>query len=282
MSTLPEDKNWYLRAPSLDYPDGGPIRIGNIITNVAEPQNDIANLDGQLKIIPGISYGKGQKDREIHSSAAIKLATKLYTAFGGQADAQRSKDWKTTYKFDRIDSVMLARNPRVEQVQELRSTNKAVRDALTKGPIYIISSLKLANGLKYANEHMRDKEAGMGGQAHVTQEATFEGDVKGSKSGKTSETYNMMGNVILAYKLQIVKTKGWKWKGEVDLSTGTYDPGRAGFMSKEGELLEEPLECDLLSPRDIGFIAREEEYESVQDHEMENEEDDWWMTCIEA
>ncbi|CAN9108463.1 unnamed protein product [Alternaria sp. RS040] len=282
MPTLHEDKKWYLRAPSLGYPEDGPIRIGNIITNIAEPENEIANLGGELKVIPGVSYGQGKKEREVHSSAAIKLATKLYTVFGGQADGQRSKDWETTYNFDRIDSLMLARNPRVEEIQELRGKNKAVRDALTRGPVYIITALKLAKGLRYANVQAKEKKGGIGGNTQITHEATLDARLEGSKSGRVTEKYTLMGNVILAYKLQIVRKAGWKWRGEANLETGNLDPGRAGFMSKEGDVPKEALESAVLSLQDVGFIAQEEEYESIQDHDIEDEEEEWRMTCIEA
>lgn len=234
------------------------------------------------KIIDGISSSRGRTERDSHSSAVINLASKIYIVFGGQAEARHSKEMETIYTFDRIDALMLERNPRMTDLEAIRNTDKEVRNALKRGPVCIVIALKLAKGMKYVNVHKNERVTGLGVNAHVTKEATVDGELGSSNRGRTAESYTMIGNVILAYKLQIVKPERWKWRGESTLKVRAYDPGRAGFMSRENGAKEESLEAAVLSPQEMEYVAYEEEFEGLETVDFEDENDAWRMVCVKS
>jgi len=276
-----EDKKFYIRAPSLDYPRDGPIQIGNIITDVFLPQDPISQLDLITKIIDGASLSEGKRERGNHGSADLDIATKLYAAFGSHAKMKQSAEARTVYEFDEVETLMLERNPRATDMTVLRNEDSEVRAALRRGPIYIITGLKVAKGLKYSTVQSNEREIGLGAQGNVTKEVAIQANLDRNTGTDGTESYTVLGDVILAYRLHIIKKEGWRWIGERALETQTYGPGSAGFLSREEIKPEVEVATGALSVQDLEYFAEDEEYGEIESIDMKDAEEEWSMICVE-
>lgn len=130
-----KDRRFYLRAPDLEFGLDGPIKIGNVITDMTLPQDPITFFDPLPNIISGSGYSTGKTESEHHASATAGLSAKLYDVFGGQAEARSSKSLKTIYTFDKVSALYLERNPTITDVERFREQNEQFKNALRNGPV---------------------------------------------------------------------------------------------------------------------------------------------------
>ncbi|KAF2496436.1 hypothetical protein BU16DRAFT_377726 [Lophium mytilinum] len=135
----PKDRKFYLRAPDLEFRLNGPIKIGNVITDMTLPQDPITFFDPLPKIIPGAGYSKGKTEREHHASLNAGLSAKLYDVFGGQAEAKTSSSLKTIYAFDKAAAWYLERNPTAADAKRFREKDEEFKSALRNGPVSTLS-----------------------------------------------------------------------------------------------------------------------------------------------
>ncbi|KAI9766616.1 MAG: hypothetical protein M1840_006427 [Geoglossum simile] len=282
MAPSHEDKKFYLKAPALEYNLNGPIKIGNIVKDMKYPENPIAVLDPLPAIISGSGFGRGEKKHESYASVKLNLSAKIYEVFGVQAEAKGSNALQTVYEFEEIDALYLKTNPTAADAKELRDSNKEVKGALNRGPVYIVTGLKIAKGLKYSNRRTAEKQASLSGQGHITDEVTVGGKVEGDKGGEDVETYAVKGDTILAHRLHIIKKEGFRWLGEPELDVKTFDPGEAGFMNRNEKEKEVGVKSGEVSQRDVKYFAEEEEYGGVRETDFDDGEEAWSMLSIDG
>ncbi|KAI4923320.1 hypothetical protein J4E85_008357 [Alternaria conjuncta] len=271
-----ESRKFFIRAPSLEYSLNGSIKIGNVITDIFLPQDPIAKLQPLAEIITMTSSSEGTRKRGDHSDASAKL----YAAFGSQAKGKHSADIRTEYDFDNVDTLMLERNPRAADVTALCGEDPEVQDALRRGPIYFITGLKVARGLRYSTIQLKESEVGLGTQGNVTNEVAIQANLDMNAGTDGAESHTVLGDVILAYRLHIVKKEGWRWRGEAALGTRAYWPGNAGFLGREEMRPEGEVETKSLSAQDLKHFAEDEGYETGSIL-MTDDEEAWSMACVE-
>jgi len=281
MPSHQEDKLFYIRAPSLDHPRNGPIKIGNIITDMFRPQDPIAQFKPLANIIDGASLSEGTRERGDHGSIGLDVSAKLYAAFGSKANGKRSADTRTVYDFDNVDTSMLERNPRAAEMTALRDEDPEVQDALKRAPVYVITGLKVARGLRYSTIHSKESEVGLGAQSNVTKEVAIQANLDKNAGTDGTGSYTVLGDVIIAYRLHIFKKEGWRWRGEAALETRTYWPGNAGFLSREDAKQEVEVATGALSVQDLKYFAEDEEYGEIESIDMRDAEEEWSMMCAE-
>ncbi|KAI4908603.1 uncharacterized protein J4E92_010796 [Alternaria infectoria] len=269
-----ESRNLFIRAPSLDYPPNGPIKIGNVITDMFRPQDPIAQLEPLAEIITMASSNEGTRKRGDHGSARLDASAKLCAAFGSQAKGKRSTNMRTVYDFNNVETLMLERNPRVTEIIALCDAEPKVQYALKRRPIYVITGLKVARGLRYSIIQSRESEVGLSTQGNVTKEDAVQAHLDSSAGTDGTESYTVFGDVILAYRLHVIKKAGWKRRGEADLKIG------AGFLSTEEMRLEGEVETKSLSAQDLKHFAEDEGYETGSIL-MTDDEEAWSMACVE-
>ena len=131
----PTHRKFYLRAPDLEFRLDGPIKIGNVITDMSLPQDPITLLDPLPKIIPGSGYSKGKTESEHSTSINATLSAKFYDMFGGQAEAKRSSSSKTIYAFDEVSAWYLEKNPTAADAKQFREKDEEFKHALQNGPV---------------------------------------------------------------------------------------------------------------------------------------------------
>jgi len=272
-----EDRKFFIRAPSFDYPPSGPIDIGNVITDLFLPQEPIAQLQPLASNCTMESSSEGTRKRGDHSDASAKL----YAAFSSQAKGKRSADIRTEYNFDSVDTLMLGRCPRAADITVLCGENPAVQNALRRGPVYVITGLKVARGLRCSTIQSKESEAGLGTQDNVTNEVAFQANLDMNAGTDDTELHTVLGDVILAYRLHIVKKEGWKWRGEAALETRAYWPGNAGFLSTHEMRPEVELETESLSAQDLKYFAEDKDYGEIKIIGVKDDKEAWSMACIE-
>jgi hypothetical protein len=137
MPASTHDRNFYLRAPGLEFRVNGPIKIGNVITDMSLPQDPIAHWDPLPKIVSGSGFGKGTTETKQHASINAGFATKIGSIFGGHADANRSNSMTTVYAFDKISALYLEENPTIDDAKAFRMKDQNFKNALRDGPVSV-------------------------------------------------------------------------------------------------------------------------------------------------
>ena len=99
--------------------------------------------------------------------------------------------------------------------------------ALKMGPLYVITGLNVAEGLKYSNHSTADMKAGTSGNAYVTDEVESEGNLGGSAARRNLLLYTVLSDTILAYRLHIIREVRWAWKRNYEFDT--YNTSKASF-----------------------------------------------------
>ncbi|KAF2148361.1 hypothetical protein K461DRAFT_324714 [Myriangium duriaei CBS 260.36] len=204
-----ENKKFYIRAPSLEYRRDGPIRLGHVIPDIFNPEDPIHTLDPLPKVIEGVEFADNTLERSHHGVAKLRLAAKIYEAFGNHATASVDHTTHSIYTFDRLQSFYFAVNPTKADVKALVASSPEVKAALKSKPVYILTGLKVAVGLKYDAGDSKGRKASIGANAHVSDQVEVDGSVEGSTERKNELKYTVLGDVILAYRLHIVKEIGW-------------------------------------------------------------------------
>ncbi|OQU98205.1 hypothetical protein CLAIMM_04023 [Cladophialophora immunda] len=283
MPASAQERKFYLRAPDLEFQLNGPIRIGNVITDMTLPQDPITFLNPLPNVVAGSAYGKGKIGSEHHASVKVGLSAKMYDLFGAQGEAKANTSLKTVYTFDKVSSWYLEKNPTVADMKRFRDKDDEFKNALNHGPVYIVTGLKITEGLRYSNRRASAHQAGLSGGAHITPDATVGGRLEGETGGEDVDSWRIMGDTILAYRLHMVKKQGWAWKGQGDITTKTYDPGDAGFMNYDDDKVDESeLDADELSPQDAAVFAAEQEFEEMRQLDLEDEEEEWSLAVLDG
>jgi hypothetical protein len=282
MPSPQEQRKFYLRTPDLEFTQGGPIKIGNIITDMFLPQDSIAIFEPLPKVMKGASAAEGTQQRKSHAANKLDLSLKLYEAFGGHAEAKNDRHLRTVYDYDEIESSYLETNPTAKDVKAFRKKDEEVDGALADRPVYIVTGLKIAKGLKYANERTTESQAGASAGAHVNENAAISGEVGRATDTENSESYKIIGDCIIAYRLHIVKPGGWTWRGQQKPSVGTYDPGKAGFMNRGEQAKEAELESEEVSQQDVTCFAEEQRYGDIKKVEFDDAEESWSVFGVDG
>jgi hypothetical protein len=277
MPSSKQQTKFYLRSPDLEYNLKGPIQIGNIITDMMYPQDPISSLDPVPPIVTGAGYEKGKKEHEGHSSVKMNLVAKIYEVFGAQAEAKSSNSLRTVYEFDEIEAQYLERNLTKTEAKKLRDNDAEVQGALRRGPVYVVTGVKIAKGLRYINKRTADKGASLGAQGRVSQRVSVGGNLEGETGGEDIENYTVKGDTILAYRLHIIKKEGFRWLGERDFEVKTLNPGQAGFMNRNEQSEEVEVEVGEVTAQDVKYFAEDEEYGVVEETILEDEEGQWCL-----
>jgi hypothetical protein len=130
-----KDRKFYLRAPGLEFRLNGPLKIGNVITDMALPQDPITLLDPLPRIISGAGFSEGSTEDGYHASVKAGFAAKLSNIFSGQVETKSSSSLKTVYKFHKISALYLENNPTFADLKKFRDTNEEFRNALRAGVV---------------------------------------------------------------------------------------------------------------------------------------------------
>ncbi|KAF2009062.1 hypothetical protein BU24DRAFT_429002 [Aaosphaeria arxii CBS 175.79] len=276
-------KKYYIGAPMLGLVLEGPLKIGNIVKDFTAPQDRIAFLErAPANTIPGVEFSKGKIETARRASIHAGFSAKLYEVFGAQGEARGSRTMHTVYDFDEIKSLYLADNPTAKEIEALRKSNPEVKTALDRGPLYIVTGLKVVKGLKYTTVQRTDIRAGAGGQATVTEEAVIEAHLGGEHGTATLENYTVIGDTIMAFQVHIVAKEGRWWPFSSTLDSKTFDPEDGGLMNSKDSKGPADLFATEADQQHIAYFSEQEELGEVVEEELEDEDELWSLLVIRS
>ncbi|KAI9765368.1 MAG: Ras GTPase ras2 [Geoglossum simile] len=231
----------------LDWELDVPARRALLRKKVAVPLHGLLKgmelFDQEDNIRPAPLNAKTKSWMKPESSSS-----KMAKAFGAQAEASE-RATKTEYNFDGVQPRYFETNSNAADAKALIAKSPEVKAALMRGPVYVITGLSIAEGLKYSNHSTADMKTSASGNAHVTDEVELEGKLGGSAVRRNLLSYTMLGDAILAYLLHIIKEVGWAWKRDYEVET--YDPGNAGFLDIQQRKAEVGVDAEDLLQDDL-------------------------------
>ncbi|UPK95689.1 hypothetical protein LCI18_006624 [Fusarium solani-melongenae] len=206
---------FFFYAPTWDYPPGGPIKLGNVITSVKNPhrplfcspppeESDVFRTEKKT-----VQYTK-EKLRRGKFSILTKFLSVL--GFGIDIGAEIDRSDEETFVFDTLETTQFI--PTSSYVQTCVE-GKNVRDFLERSkyrkPVYIITGLKVVTGAQ-ANTI---KSRSMGGAVGVEVDATIwtggavpiggGPGVEGEVGNKVSTTWEGSSDFVFAFRVSEVR-----------------------------------------------------------------------------
>ncbi|KAK8004774.1 hypothetical protein PG990_010811 [Apiospora arundinis] len=240
----------YLLAPSFTYKPSGPIQLGNIIANPLRPAKALSTLKfaGAAEFDPNaaietvveydyeLSQGKGRSVR------AGLWAHFLQNVVGGGVNASRDADSSTTYHIDRLETQYLRELPSEEELRA-RLSEPRVRAVVTssyvlgrRAPVYVISGLKIARGLRVTNMKSRTFGGGVSVDVPVLPDgvlASVGGELGAEqRDGETRSFRSGEEDIIFAYELSVIRLKGRKDRETIEVDILEH---AAAFLHEEDE-----------------------------------------------
>ncbi|KAJ4172034.1 hypothetical protein NW754_007632 [Fusarium falciforme] len=206
---------FFFYAPTWDYPPGGPIKLGNVITSVKNPhrplfcspppeESDVFRTEKK-----SVQYTK-EKLRRGRFSILTKFLSVL--GFGIDIGAEIDRSDEETFVFDTLETTQFI--PTSSYVQTCVE-GKNVRDFLERSkyrkPVYIITGLKVVTGAQ-ANTI---KSRSVGGAVGVEVDATIwtggavpiggGPGVEGEVGNKVSTKWEGSSDFVFAFRVSKVR-----------------------------------------------------------------------------
>ncbi|OJD29026.1 carbohydrate-binding-like protein [Diplodia corticola] len=206
----------YLLTPNFGFTRDGAIALGNIIADPFAPHRPLTTLDASKphpEITSKLDYDY-TVTRNIDRDISAGTWTKFLGIVGGNVGAQRGNGTNTEYKMESLETIMFRTEPTEAMVTE-RLQHPLVRNIMHynstfRRPIYMISGIKVAKGMKCTTDKGSTKGGNVGATAPVTEGVFLGATVDMSQSRDKSESFRVGVDVVFAYQLLRIGLKGWK------------------------------------------------------------------------
>ncbi|VUC35621.1 unnamed protein product [Clonostachys rosea] len=141
---------FFFYAPTWDYPPGGPIKLGNVITSVKNPHRPLfcspppEDSDVFKTEKKSVQYTK-EKLRRGKFSILTKFLGIL--GFGLDIGAELASNDEETFVFDTLETTQFAPTPSyVQSCVEAKNVRRFLELSKYRKPVYIITGLKVVTG----------------------------------------------------------------------------------------------------------------------------------------
>lgn len=177
-SQKPKTPKTYFIAPNLDYPHGGPLRLGAILTSPSDPGSCI-NRDGTIPFPSNMPVSRTLKtdwrsERKRRAGGTVGIWAEFLKFLGMEVEANIGYERETSdvYKFDVLEteSVEPTKDYIEESVLDPVVSSHIVETGYRKS-IYMITGVKVARGATVALQ----KRWEVGGHVRVGADAMFTG-----------------------------------------------------------------------------------------------------------
>lgn len=222
---------YFFYAPSWDYPLGGPIKIGNVITSVKKPHRPLACVPPLEESDIFITEKKSvQYTKEKLRSGKFSILTKFLSIFGFGVDVGAeidnrcvilpvALDTKMTDKlsdeerftFDTLETTQFTpTNSYLQTCIESANVRHFLEMARYRKPVYIITGIKVVTGAQANSQKSRT----IGGSLGVEVDGTILSSgvvpigggpsVEGKLSQKTGTAWESNGEFVFAFRVSRV------------------------------------------------------------------------------
>ncbi len=270
--TAPMATKTYLLAPSFDYPPGSAIRLGALVADPLSPHRVLGQLppDKRPKVTTSIANDFFMTVTKAQHGKGPSAVAYMLQMFGGKilwgkivrgklvqdkTGGELTLDESAEYAMSSLRTEFFEADPRDDDLEALLQTPRvqaAMRHGLWARPLYLITGIKIAEGLSLSKSRTSRHGAASGLNVPLFMgldvSASLEASVAREKWHDTS--FKMEQQVVLAYQLLRIARKGWR---ERRLEMETYRPKAAFLGAEEDEDgdLDEELEISRVSLSDI-------------------------------
>ncbi|RJE23881.1 hypothetical protein PHISCL_03793 [Aspergillus sclerotialis] len=214
----------YLLAPSFHFKPGtGPIALGNIVADALRPHRALTTVDPTtLKEayprIETITSFDRSMTRETHRDLSMSIWTQFVQGVFAKAFGKRSNDLHTEYTMDALETTYFVSDPPLEEIEarvKVPRVQAAIRTnmGLRRHPVYMVTGLMVAKGFAAVQERgaHRAGDVGVGGDIPTpTGQVGAGANVARSVSVEDSDRWRVGEDIVFAYQLLKIETKGWK------------------------------------------------------------------------
>ncbi|KAK3345894.1 hypothetical protein B0T25DRAFT_583187 [Lasiosphaeria hispida] len=241
----------YLLPPTFDMPS---IPLGNLLANPFTPLRVLTVLPAhhhppttttvQTNLSITRTAGRG---------ASASLSAQLLALVGLRLSAEVSTTASTTYSAARVTTQSFAGDPDAAAIHKAITESPRASRVIGEwgGRLFLVTGVKVAEGFTVAREAGVRMGVGLGGGGPVVPGLDVGGEVGGLRERGEAEGYGVEGEVVIGYKVLVVRRKGWK--GE-DMELEDYRTRNEGRMLGDTSDSDEELGVDVteLLAEDLG------------------------------
>ncbi|KAK1142634.1 hypothetical protein N8T08_007438 [Aspergillus melleus] len=236
----------YILAPNLQFKaETGPIALGNLIADPFRPHRALTSisptaLQQNYPRIESVTDHEFSKFSTSSHDVSMSVWAHFVHAVSAKISRNHGSTQRTEYTMEALETNYMAEDPSPEEIRarvavpRVQSFMKAGSIPGFRQPVYMVTGVKIANGLRALEEWGNNgaSEVDIGSDA-----PTPAGQVAGgvstarSSSAEASDRWRAADNIVFAYQLLKIEIKGWKG------ARLEYDElrHRAAFLNNDSE-----------------------------------------------
>jgi len=265
----------YLFAPNFTTHLDTNIQLGTIIANPFRPSKWITQVPLEIEIDTHVEYNRSVSpgvSASVHANMFAKFLETASVNIGLQSDMSILDH----YTMDTLETITYKRDITDDEAAEIVNNNTKIQFAmknsiLGSAPVYIVTGLKIAKGFQLTSELTKSKGFNVGAAIPFSEQISTGADLSISQGKTLSEQSSTTQDIIFAYQLHAVATKGWWRKRRVDINV--YAPKAAALGNDDrttqdavavAEATAEDFDGALVDFGDV-TLTRHTAYESEED-----------------
>ncbi|KAH7311516.1 hypothetical protein B0I35DRAFT_411703 [Stachybotrys elegans] len=240
---------------------GGPIALGKIFNSALEVDDTPISFRDPKLLPPKYHPPSIEVNREITEDRGSKTGADVWLeylrTFGSDIGLEASKNAHVIYKVEKLETDMFTGQGLHDYFEKRVKEEERLQKYLGKGPIYMVTGIKYANGLTWEIRLGTKTGAHAKGSAQIKEDIRAGGGVKNESEWSIFQKADVKEEAVFAYQVHKITSKGWR-KSKRRLSFGLNRQGAALSDKSEGQEAE-----DGESEEDVVDIIVGEELESV-------------------
>ncbi|KAK1830612.1 hypothetical protein QBC39DRAFT_383093 [Podospora conica] len=251
----------YILAPNFTYRPNTSICLGDIIQDPSDPTRPLSSLPSAVPTESHLDY-----DARLATSTSSSLNGSVFAKFLDLAEARLgagvSRDARDVYAMERLETVYFTKQPTEEEAAE-RVKDARVAAAINAGvfgkkPVYMISALKIARGLRVETGRGRgwNADVGVGVPLAAALGVPLEVGVEvgGGRERAVEASWTVGEDVVFAYQCHVLGYKGWRGG---DVGVKVYRSKVAFLNEGGGGVVEEVVEVVAAGEQDVRAFDEE-------------------------
>ncbi|RFU35432.1 hypothetical protein B7463_g888, partial [Scytalidium lignicola] len=216
---------YFFFAPTWDYPPGGPIKLGNVITSVKKPERPLytAPLPTDAEVF-STEQRRVEFSEEKLRAGQLSIFTTFLSVLGAGVDGD-----KDLYAFDRLETTQFFPNETyLQKCIEAEPVHRYLDKSRYRKPIYVITGLKTVTGARAKSLRARTVSGSFGVEVDGT---VWSGGsvpvgggphIGGKKETKIATSWEGSSDFVFAFRVRkvLVERKMGTVKKDEDYKTG--------------------------------------------------------------
>ncbi|KAK4159910.1 hypothetical protein QBC43DRAFT_246543 [Cladorrhinum sp. PSN259] len=226
---MPPPPKTYILPPTFDLPPNTSIRLGNLLSDPFTPHRPLATLPFDPPTSTTIQTNL-VTTLTTSSSANTSLSAHLLSLAGLSIASEFSLSGTTTYSAAKVTTCQFS-SPVSPSEDEIRAlvlgtprANKILFGRGLKEKLFLITGIKTAEGFTVSSESEIKKGGRVGADVPIPggMGAGIGAEVGVSRGRGGGEGYAVEGEVVIGYRVLVVKRRGWRTRGTGEVELGEY------------------------------------------------------------